>query len=210
MMKAQDEPNREPNRAVIRCVAGMLVERASKLAAEHRRRLSGLAVDGSPEIVIKQLASGRFQLHTCGCVLGAAPEFVCYASAAELVCASQVLDELRGLVLRAQCDELHAAENRVCSRNGALYSLLPVHCTADPLWKEIVGLADRHDFRVAEVSITDTEFRQTNACLCGKTLESAARKSCGACRKSSYCSKDCQLTDWHSLHKLACKHVRDA
>jgi len=40
---------------------------------------------------------------------------------------------------------------------------------------------------------------------CGKQLEKVNAKQCAACNAVSYCSKECQVSDWRSGHKKQCQ-----
>mmetsp|Transcript_10848 Transcript_10848/g.19720 ORF Transcript_10848/g.19720 Transcript_10848/m.19720 type:complete len:715 (+) Transcript_10848:138-2282(+) len=43
--------------------------------------------------------------------------------------------------------------------------------------------------------------------LCYKFLENDAIKRCSRCKRATYCSRECQLDDWHGEHKRDCKHM---
>ncbi|KAJ7603043.1 hypothetical protein DFH06DRAFT_1257520 [Mycena polygramma] len=43
---------------------------------------------------------------------------------------------------------------------------------------------------------------------CGKILRKGDLKRCAGCEWQHYCSKECQIKDWHADHKRDCQHTR--
>ena len=52
---------------------------------------------------------------------------------------------------------------------------------------------------------TSTSKKVVSCDNCGKQLEKVNAKQCAACNMASYCSKECQVSDWRNGHKKQCK-----
>lgn len=59
---------------------------------------------------------------------------------------------------------------------------------------------------ISDTSYTNATSKKVVPCNnCGKQLEKVNAKQCAACNVVSYCSKECQVSDWRNGHKKQCQ-----
>ncbi|KAJ6448336.1 hypothetical protein C8R45DRAFT_1046526 [Mycena sanguinolenta] len=76
-------------------------------------------------------------------------------------------------------------------------------------WREFINLV--HDRLKLKKGFDSGQYPSRKACdnlECGRILIKTAFKRCAGCRYAHYCSRDCQIKDWSTGHRMACQNIR--
>ncbi|KAF7364080.1 MYND-type domain-containing protein [Mycena sanguinolenta] len=82
-------------------------------------------------------------------------------------------------------------------------------CALYPDWEEFNNLVlDRLDAKREFDSGGHVACRACDNLKCGRIMKRTNFKRCAGCEYQYYCSKECQIKDWRTGHREACRHLR--